>query len=59
MNWTEFFSMDGRAFYVWASFGAFFIAIILEVVLVRWRGKRISAEIEEQLMVEKLRERAQ
>ena len=59
MNWAEFFSMDGRAFYVWASFGAFFIAIFLEIVLVRWRGKRISAEIEEQLMADKTRERAQ
>ena len=59
MNWTEFFSMDGRAFYVWGSFGAFFIAIILEIVLVRWRGRRIGAEIEEQLMVDKTRERAQ
>ena len=58
MKWTEFFSMDGRAFYVWASFGAFFIAIILEIVFVRWRGKRINAEIEEQLMVDKTRERA-
>ena len=58
MNWTDFFSMDGRAFYVWASFGAFFIAIILEIVLVRWRGKRIDAEIGEQLMVDKTRERA-
>ena len=58
MNWTDFCSMDGRAFYVWASFGAFFIAIILEIVFVRWRGKRINAEIEEQLMVDKTRERA-
>ena len=53
MNWAEFFYMDGRAFYVWGSFGAFAVAITLEVILVRLRGKRINAEIEEELMVDK------
>ena len=53
MNWAEFFYMDGRAFYVWGSFGAFIIAIALEIILVRLRGKRINAEIEEELMAGK------
>ena len=59
MNWAEFFSMDGRAFYVWGSFGAFAIAIILEIVLVRMRGKRAQAEIQEELMAAKAKGRAQ
>lgn len=58
MNWAEFFSMDGRAFYVWGSFGAFAIAITLEIVLVRLRGKRAQTEIEEELMVTKVKGRA-
>lgn len=37
MNWAEFFSMDGRGFYVWGSFGAFLICIVIEIVLVRLR----------------------
>ncbi len=55
MSWAEFFSMDGRGFYVWGSFGAFAIAIILEIVLVRLRGKRAQTEIEEELMVAKVK----
>ena len=55
MNWTEFFSSSGRGVYIWASFGAFVIAIILEIVLVRLRGKRINAEIEEEIMAGKTR----
>ena len=50
MNWAEFFSMDGRAFYVWGSFGAFAVAIIVEIVVLRIRTKRINAEIEEEIM---------
>jgi heme exporter protein D len=52
MNWAEFFSMGGRGFYVWGSYGAFAIAIILEIVLLRARAKRINAEIREELMVD-------
>jgi heme exporter protein CcmD len=59
MNWAEFFYMDGRAFYVWGSFGAFAIAIALEIIFVRVRGKRINAEIEEELMASKASRGAQ
>jgi heme exporter protein D len=52
MNWAEFFSMGGRGFYVWGSYGAFAIAIIVEIVLLRARAKRINAEIREELMVD-------
>ena len=55
MNWATFFSMDSRAFYMWGSFGAFAIAIVLEIMLVRLRGKRAQAEIEEELMADKLK----
>jgi heme exporter protein CcmD len=53
MNWAEFFYMDGRAFYVWGSFGAFILAIALEIIFLRLRGKRINAEIEEEMMANK------
>ena len=58
MNGAEFFSMVGRGFYIWGSFGAFAIAIILEIMLVRLRGRRAQAEIEEELMAVKSRGRA-
>ena len=40
MNWAEFFSMDGRGFYVWGSFGAFLLMIAIEIVMVRLRIHR-------------------
>lgn len=42
MNWSEFFSMGERAFYVWGSFGAFALLIIAEVVLLRMRLKKVK-----------------
>ncbi len=37
MNWVEFFSMDGKGFFVWGSFGVFLLCIVVEIVLVRRR----------------------
>ena len=30
-SWTEFFAMGGHAFYVWSSYGAFAVLLILLV----------------------------
>ena len=49
MNWANFFSMDGRAFYVWGSFGAFTLAIIAEIIILRLRTRRAKAQIGEQV----------
>ncbi len=43
MNWAEFFSMGGRGLYVWGSFGVFFLALLIEIVMLRWRSKRVDA----------------
>ena len=59
MNWAELFSMDGRGFFVWGSFGAFAIAIILEIIFVRLRGKRARAAIDDELLAAKARGRAE
>ena len=45
MNWANFFSMDGRAFYVWGSFGAFTLAIIAEIIILRLRTRRAKAQV--------------
>ena len=44
MNWAEFFSMGGRGFYVWGSFGAFAVAIAIEIILLRGRARRAARE---------------
>lgn len=55
MNWAEFFSMSGRGFYVWGSYGAFVIAILVEVVLLRARAKRVNEGIREELLADNAR----
>lgn len=55
MNWTEFFSMGGRGFYVWGSFGAFALAVILELVLLRSRARRVQAEIRDEMLAENVK----
>ncbi|NWG30321.1 MAG: heme exporter protein CcmD [Rhodocyclaceae bacterium] len=44
MNWgsaAEFFAMGGYGLYVWGSFGACALLMILEPILVRRRHKNI------------------
>ena len=40
MNWADFFSMGGRGFYVWASYGAFVLVIAVEISMVRGRTRQ-------------------
>ena len=43
MNLAEFFSMGGRGFYVWGSYGAFALAVAVEIFLLRRRSRRAAA----------------
>ncbi len=47
MNWAEFFSMDGKGFYVWGSFGAFLLCIVVEIVMVRLRIGAAQQDVRE------------
>jgi heme exporter protein CcmD len=47
LNWPDFFSMDGRGSFVWSAFGAFLLAMLLEVLLLRLRAKRVQAELKD------------
>ena len=55
MNWAEFFSMGGRGFYVWGSFGAFALAVIVELLLLRSRAKRVQTEIKNEMLAENVK----
>ncbi len=57
MNWSEFFSMDGRGFYVWGSFGAFLACIVIEIVLVRLRIHGAQETVREDVLAQRLEER--
>ena len=43
MNWSEFFSMGGYAFYVWGSYAIALLALGGEVLLLRQRKKNLQA----------------
>ena len=51
-SWSEFWAMGGHAFFVWMSFGALLVAIVVEVVLLRARRNRALAAIEEERELE-------
>ena len=42
---SEFFAMGGYAWYVWMSYGAVALALIVETALVRARRKRAFDEL--------------
>ena len=47
-SWSAFWAMGGHAFFVWMSFGALLVAIVVEMVSLRLRRKRALAAIEEE-----------
>jgi len=40
-SWAEFWSMGGKAFYVWGSYGVTFLLIAVELVMVLGRRKQV------------------
>ena len=56
MNWSEFFSMGGYAFYVWGSYLIALIVIGGEVLLVRQRRKSLQAQNDDMLRASKSKE---
>jgi len=51
-SWDAFWAMGGHAFFVWMSFGALFLAIAVELVLLRLRRNRALGSIEEERELE-------
>ncbi len=45
MNWSDFFYMNGYAFYVWGSYGVALLVFAVEVALVRNRRKNVLKEL--------------
>jgi heme exporter protein CcmD len=51
-SWSAFWAMGGHAFFVWMSFGALFLALVVELVLLRARRRRALAAIDEERELE-------
>ena len=47
-SWSDFWAMGGHAFFVWMSYGALLVAIVVEILLLRVRRKKALAAIEEE-----------
>ena len=45
MNWSEFFAMNGYAFYVWGSYGVALFVFGVEIAMVRNRRKNALREL--------------
>ena len=57
MNWNspdDFFAMGGYALYVWGSFGACALAMLLEPLLLRQRRNNIVQSLRRQAKADKL-----
>jgi heme exporter protein D len=42
MNWSKFFWMDGKAFYVWGSYGITFVLLGAEVLMLLKRKRDLA-----------------
>jgi heme exporter protein CcmD len=49
MSWADFQAMGDRAFYLWGSFGAFFLMISVEIIWLRIAAKRVSNGTENEM----------
>jgi heme exporter protein D len=45
MNWGEFFSMNGYAWYIWGSYGMALLIFFIEIVMVRHRKMLILEQL--------------
>lgn len=62
MNWnstTEFFAMGGYALYVWASFGACLLVMVVEPIVVRVRQTQQLITLRRHLLAEKMEQETQ
>lgn len=55
MNWQQFFSMGGYAFYVWTSYGLMAVVLVLNIVLPLLRNEAIKSGIVRRLKQEQRR----
>ncbi len=47
-SWSDFWAMGGHAFFVWMSYGALLVAVVVELLLLRVRRHRALEAIEEE-----------
>jgi heme exporter protein D len=51
-SWSDFWAMGGHAYFVWMSYGALLVALVVESLLLHGRRRRALAAIEEERELE-------
>jgi heme exporter protein D len=57
MHWNsvgEFFAMGGRAFYVWCSFGACLLLMVVEPILAQRRARAVRDRLRRERLADEL-----
>ena len=55
MNFSELFSLEARALYIWGAFGAFALVLAFVVILLRARLKRVVGELRDEKLAGAMR----
>ena len=50
---SEFFAMGGYAHYVWSSFGACALVLLIELIVIRRRNNAVIGRLKQQLIAER------
>lgn len=45
MNWAEFFSMGGYAFYVWSSYGLTLVILLANIIIPVWNKRTVLKQL--------------
>lgn len=53
MNWSEFFAMGTYGFYVWTSYAAAAVVLLLNIALPLRRRKTVRRQLEEYYRLQK------
>ena len=51
-SWSDFWSMGGRAYFVWMSVGVTFLVLALEIIISRQQYARLKSQLLETKAIE-------
>lgn len=55
MNWAEFFSMGGYAFYVWSAWGLSALVMAYLFTQAKWQNAKLRRELKRQIQRDRMR----
>lgn len=55
MNWAEFFSMGGYAFYVWSAWGLSALVMAYLFTQAKWQNAKLRRDLKRQIQRDRMR----